>query len=138
MSRLSGGCLCGAVTYSCDAEPILVGLCHCTSCQKGSGSAFSTNVVLPRGSVEVDGELAIFEDVSDDGRPVLRSFCGNCGSPIISRSAGLPDLEFIKAGTLDDTSWIKPTAEIWCESAQAWVEVDESRQLADRNPPLAA
>src|SRR5262249_40871428 len=110
----------------------------CTSCQKGSGSAFSTNVVLPRGSVGAAGEPGFFEDASAAGRPVLRSFCGNCASPIISRSAGLPDLEFIKAGTLDDTSWIKPTAEIWCESAQAWVEVDESRQLADRNPPLAA
>ena len=50
----------------------------------------------------------------------------------------MPDLEFIKAGTLENTSWLKPTMEVWCETAQGWIEPDRSRQLAKRNPPLAA
>jgi hypothetical protein len=69
---------------------------------------------------------------------VERSFCPACGSPIRSFVAALPDLQFIKAGTLDDTIWLAPTTELWCETAQAWITPDPSRQRLDRNPPLAA
>ena len=47
----------------------------------------------------------------------------------------MPALEFIKAGTLDDTSWLAPTMELWCETAQAWLNPDASRELLTRNPP---
>ncbi len=47
----------------------------------------------------------------------------------------MPELTFIKAGTLDDTSWLRPTMEIWCETAQPWVAIDSSRVRMKRNPP---
>ena len=50
----------------------------------------------------------------------------------------MPTLEFIKAGTLDDTSWLQPTMEIWCETAQPWLAADPARQRLPRNPPLGA
>ena len=42
------------------------------------------------------------------------------------------------AGTLDDASWLNPTVEVWCSTAQPWIKLDQSRQLMDKNPPLAA
>ena len=50
----------------------------------------------------------------------------------------MPDLEFIKAGTLDDTAWLDPTLELWCETAQHWVQIDQARPQVPRNPPLGA
>jgi hypothetical protein len=136
MSMLNGSCLCGAITYSCDAEPVLTGLCHCRHCQKQSGAAFSINVAVPRDSLRTEGPtLKIFDDVGDSGLPVQRLFCGNCGAPMASYPAAFPDLALIKAGTLEDTSWLDPTVEIWCDTAQPWVEIDQSRRLVQRNPP---
>ena len=80
--------------------------------------------------------LRTFSDIGDTGLPVLRKFCGNCGTPIASQLDSMPELEFIKAGTLEDTSWLSPSMEVWCDSSQPWLKIDGSRQLVRRNPPL--
>src|SRR5262249_6734944 len=82
--------------------------------------------------------LRTYDDVGGSGRAVRRQFCGNCGSQIVSATDAAPDVAFIKAGTLDDTSSLMPTMEIWCETAQPWVKLDGARQQVGRNPPLAA
>src|SRR5271157_6328787 len=66
--KIEGGCLCGKVRYSADAEPVFVGMCHCSSCQKGSGSAFNIVVALPKPAVSVQGLLATFEGRGDSGK----------------------------------------------------------------------
>ncbi len=53
--KLEGGCVCGKVRYSADAEPIFVGVCHCTTCQKASGSAFNVVVAVPKSALSVQG-----------------------------------------------------------------------------------
>ncbi len=137
--KLRGGCLCGAVRYGCDAEPLLTGLCHCRHCQKQTGAPFSIVIGVQQGSLRIErGTLGTFMDQGDSGQPVERSFCQRCGSPIRSYCASMPTLEFIKAGTLDDTSWLQPTMEIWCETAQPWLAADATRQRLPRNPPLGA
>jgi hypothetical protein len=52
--------------------------------------------------------LKTYHDTGESGQPVLRQFCDECGSPVISDVAVMPDILFIKAGTLDDTSWLSP------------------------------
>jgi len=65
MSKIAGGCLCGSVRYTSEAEPALVAVCHCATCQKYTGSAFSLNVGVPSDSVTITGEsLATYEDRS--------------------------------------------------------------------------
>jgi hypothetical protein len=109
---MTGGCLCGRVRYSAEAEPLLTLICHCTHCQKQSGAAFSVNVVVPRAALSIEGEPKTFEDRGASGRPVHRRFCPDCGSPVVSELDARPGVAFIKAGTLDDTGWLRPTAEI--------------------------
>lgn len=123
MSKIEGGCLCGNIRYTCEAEPLLTVLCNCTHCQKQTGGAFSVNVALPRGSLNVQGEMACYVDTGDSGKTLNRYFCSNCGSPIASEPDAIPDLSVLKAGTLDDTSWLKPTMQIYCDSAQAWLDI---------------
>lgn len=129
---LEGRCLCGGVTYSCDADPVLACICHCTECQRQTGSAFSSLVALPADRLEVRGEsLRTFVTVGEDhGTPTRRSFCSSCGSPIVSHIDALPELAFVKSGTLDDPRSHVPSIEFWCRSAQPWaVPLPAARRL---------
>jgi hypothetical protein len=60
--------------------------------------------------------------------------CPNCGSPIFSEAAALPGIRIIKTGTLDDTSSLKPTMEIFCDEAQIWVGLDGGMQRFPEPP----
>jgi hypothetical protein len=138
VSKMDGSCLCGG-KYRCDAEPLLTAVCHCPHCQKQTGTSFSVLVAVPKDSLRIEGQaLKTFDDVGESGLPVRRRFCGKCGSPIASYLEAMPTLAFVKAGTLENTSWLNPTMEVWCETAQPWIEIDLTREHADRNPPLAA
>src|SRR5664279_416174 len=118
MRRIEGGCLCGQVRYSAHAEPVFVGVCHCKNCQKQSGTAFSVVIAIPKSAMSIQGQLKTYHDKGDSGQPVLRRFCAECGSPIVTEVSVMPDLTLIKAGTLDDTSWLDPKMHIFCDSAQ--------------------
>src|SRR5215203_4648191 len=56
MPTIAGGCLCGAVRYRSQAEPVMQVICHCKTCQKNSGSAFSMNVAVPQDTLELEGD----------------------------------------------------------------------------------
>ncbi len=122
--KIAGGCLCGAVRYHADTKPLRVVVCHCTNCQKQSGTAFSLVVTIPSEALHLDGLTVDYADESETGSKVRRRFCGSCGSPLVSEAHSRPGVVFIKAGTLDDTSWLVPEAHIWCRSAQPWVYID--------------
>ena len=134
MSKIDGGCLCGKVRYSTAAEPVFTAVCHCKNCQKQTGTSFSVLVAVPSTALSVKGALKTFEDTGDSGKSVHRSFCPDCGSPIMSVVEAVPGLSFIKAGTLDDPNWLKPTMEIYCASAQPWVPLSGDTQKFAKAP----
>jgi hypothetical protein len=140
MAEIKGSCLCGAVTYRSDADPIAMANCHCADCQKQTGSAFSTVVVVPKGAFHVEGDsLSSFETMGEEtGQPTVRHFCTSCGSPLVTYSQAVPEMAIVKAGTLDDRSWVVPQFDVWCDSAQPWVEGDAERQRFPRSIAAAA
>lgn len=119
---ITGRCMCGSVTYETTAEPEMVAVCHCVDCQRQTGSNYTVVVGFPAEEVTLNGDsLAMFATTgTDHGTPTRRTFCSACGSPIITHSDQYGGLAFIKVGTLDDQSWIKPAVEIWCSSKQPW------------------
>jgi len=121
MPDRSGGCLCGAVRYSLKSEPRAIAICHCTHCQRLSGSAFSLNIVIPEADYEQTGETTLYVDSGDSGQPVQRHFCGRCGSPIYAVTALSPGKVVVKAGTLDDLEGLQPKAEIYTDHAATWL-----------------
>ncbi|WP_159812136.1 GFA family protein [Pseudomonas sp. 18058] len=135
MSTLNGSCLCGNVQYSTLAAPLVTAVCHCTDCQKQSGSAFSINVVVPAEGFEVEGlSLSSFASDGGSGMPVRRFFCGACGSALYSEVATMPGLFVIKAGTLSDPSVVQPAMHLWCRSAQPWVAIDRTVPCFEQAP----
>lgn len=136
MSKQTGQCLCGSVIYEISADPVLTANCHCTHCQKATGTAFSSNVVIPEDSFQISGDtLTDYVDRGDSGLELHRYFCNQCGSPLYTRADAMPGVSIVKAGTLNDTSSYTPAINIWCESKMQWVINDEGTPAFNRMPP---
>ena len=133
MERFEGGCLCGQVRYVIEGDPAASMVCHCSHCQKQSGSAFSTIIGVPENQVSISGEPVTYRDNGESGRSVERQFCGTCGSPLFSRVEVSPGMLWVKAGTLDDPSGYQPSAHIWTRSKQCWVDTGDIPAF-DTNP----
>ncbi|KAK9319518.1 Mss4-like protein [Lipomyces orientalis] len=99
---LSGNCLCGSVAYSSDAQPVATALCHCIDCQKWSGGAFTSNVVVPRDSFKVTaGKPSCYDVTGASGKNNRHFFCATCGSSLFTELDVMPDKTVIKAGGLN-------------------------------------
>lgn len=123
----TGGCLCGAVRYRVTWPAKAMVVCHCSDCQKQSGSALSVVGVAARDQITVSGELSNFSHPGSSGHTVNRCFCGNCGSPILTDTQAARDqgIIFFKAGTLDETADLAPNVHYWTQSAQHWFTIPE-------------
>jgi len=119
MTTLTGRCLCGSSTYVAESEPLITAICHCTSCQRQTGTAYSLVVGVPRDAFRLEGEhVSTFVTTSEEsGNPAERKFCAACGSPLATLAEDLPQLALIKAGTLDDRAVLEPGVEVHCSSA---------------------
>lgn len=124
MTKLSGGCACGAIRYEAGAEPLLMLNCHCRDCQRASGSGFAAIVVLPGDAVKLTGEPRYHAVTGSSGRPVERGFCPACGSPVAVKLGHMPDVFGVHAASLDDPSLFKPAVDLFTASAHAWDHMD--------------
>jgi hypothetical protein len=134
MPQIAGGCLCGKVRYSATGDPAFVGVCHCTDCQKFTGSAFHVVVGVPKSALSIHGELATYTKIGDTGKSMYRTFCPHCGSSVMDEADALPDIVMLGAGTLDDSSWVKPGMQIYCDSAQPWVHLGGDMKSFSKMP----
>ena len=84
---LTGSCMCKSVAYEVDAEPGAIVHCHCATCRKAHGSAFSTVTSVPRDRFRwTRGESLLRGFESSPGKQ--RYFCTQCGSQIVAERAG--------------------------------------------------
>lgn len=130
----SGGCLCGTVRYTVPAQPLATVICHCLSCQKQAGSALSVVTVFPRSELQLEGQLTVYEDRGTSGQTVFRQFCGRCGSPVLTDTerAREQGIIFVKAGTFDDVSDLKPTTHYWVKRAHPWLPLPPDVELLEQ------
>ena len=135
-TSVKGGCACRAVRYESSAEPVLMGNCHCRDCQQASGSAFVSLLGVPKPALKITGDVKYYDVKGDSGKTVSRGFCPNCGSRLFGRAAIAPDLMVIYTGSLDDSSWYKPTMDIYTASAQPWDHMNPSLQKFPKMPPM--
>lgn len=136
MTPYTGGCLCGQIRYSIDAEPGPSRLCWCRDCQRIASNG-TVNVVFPSAAIQVSGTPAQHVKAADSGNAVTRRFCPACGSQLFSDSTGRPGLTVVRMGTLDDPSAVRPTSNIWTASAPAWACLDGALQQFPSGPPAA-
>ncbi len=139
---IPGGCHCGALRYSLTAPPLMIYNCHCTNCQKITGSAFTLAATVPETTFAfVKGAPRRVEWNADSGARRYGLFCGDCGSRIVNGAEPSGGYLSLRAGTFDDTSWIEPVGDIWTKSAQPWVKLGAltvEGQPKDYGPFVAA
>ena len=117
----TGGCLCGNIRYVVQGEFIAVAICHCSDCQRQSGSIFSVIAAAPVSAYQQTGATKTFVGHGDSGSVVYRDFCGTCGTPILSRLAAQPGIVLVKVGTLDDPTSLPPQVEAYTHRAADWL-----------------
>jgi len=132
---LTGSCQCGAIRYRIARAPLMIYNCHCTNCQKISGSAFSTPMAVMEDSFQItQGDPRKLEWASDVGSMRYGLFCGDCGNRVAHGQTPTRGVLSIRSGTLDDTSWIIPVGDIWTTSAQSWTKMSPERLQYPRQP----
>ncbi len=119
---LAGGCQCGAVRYRVTGRPVVFYLCHCSECQRHTSSAFGESLRIRREDFAVEGALAVTRRTAESGAVREGWFCPACGVRIWHGSTGSAEVN-VKAGTLDDTSWLVPAGHIWTRSKQPFVAI---------------
>lgn len=124
--KFSGGCYCGEVRYEAEGDPIIKALCHCRECQYIAGGSANTLIAMPTAGFHyTQGEPKQFSR-SDLENPVVREFCGNCGTHITSKPPGMPDLTIVKVGTMDEPAEFGgPDMAIFCADKQSFHAIPE-------------
>jgi hypothetical protein len=119
--ELEGGCLCGRVRFRTAQAPMRTIACHCTFCQKVTGSAYFAESMFAMDAVRFNsGELKSYEHVSDGSRQkVFVHFCPTCGTTVSLTFERWPEVRGIARGCYDDPNAVTVSSHIWTRSAQS-------------------
>jgi hypothetical protein len=132
--RYTGGCLCGALRYEAEGEPLFTGHCYCTDCQKASGSGFIPFMGFAAGAVRFSGEAKPFTTKAAHGGDAVRNSCPHCSSLVFGGEPGKDDSFTIYAGSLDDSSAFRPTIAIFARSRPPWALIPPGLKVFERMP----
>jgi hypothetical protein len=120
--KIKGSCLCGEVTYQFSGPVKVFQYCHCTRCQKITGSAHASNIIIDPDNFEwLTGEKLVGRFELAEAKHFASSFCTTCGSslPWITQSA---KAMIVPAGTLDDDPKVKPMHNIFYADKACWYD----------------
>lgn len=131
-----GGCQCGALRYEVDLARVqTLYCCHCRECQKQSSSGFGMSMVVPSAAFRLlRGEPQAWARRADSGREVTGFHCPTCGSRVFHSSSRGRDFTNLRAGSLDDTSVLRPVGHLWTDSKQDWVALPADSLCYPRQP----
>jgi hypothetical protein len=122
---MRGGCACGAIRYECNATPLFMFFCRCKACRHATGNAYAMNAWFPTEAVQFTrGSPKEYATTADSGRASRHGFCADCGSPIGMRADAFPEIRGVLAGSFDDPSALRPTANVWLSSKLPWDKPD--------------
>ena len=121
--RVDGACHCGKVAFEAEVDPETVRICHCTDCQKMSGSLFRANIQADGETFRlVRGEPKIYIKTADSGTKRAQAFCGDCGTGLYATSPTNPTSYGLRVGVITQRAAFKPRHQIWCQSELPWTQ----------------
>jgi hypothetical protein len=132
---ITGGCLCGALRYEADGDPLYMGHCYCADCQKASGSAFVPFMGFPASALRINGPSRPFVSPAVTGGVATRNSCPNCNSLVFGGVVGESDSFTVYAGSLDDKSHFRPTIAIFARNRPQWALLPPGVTAFDGMPP---
>ncbi|GAA6166101.1 GFA family protein [Pelagimonas sp. KU-00592-HH] len=126
MTKLTGQCLCGAISFEADGEVPVMANCHCTDCRKATGSAYAALMFMKESDVKITGTTKTFQHNSDAGSLMTKHFCENCGSPMFTQNSNRPGMIGLRAGTINEQQEFTPKANVYTSSVMAATILDEN------------
>jgi hypothetical protein len=125
--RHSGGCLCGALRYEAQGEPLFAGYCYCADCRKASGSGCIPFMGFASTAVRISGPTRQFRCKSCRGGDAVRNFCPSCGGLVFGGEVGKDTSQTIYAGSLD-------TIAIFVRERPSWAVLPLGLKIFDTTP----
>jgi hypothetical protein len=136
---LTGGCLCGGIRYEIGAPLVSANYCHCTRCQRRTGTAASAQARIAPGSLRVvQGEELLRAWRPDDG--AAKYFCSVCGAHMWSQDPNDPEIRAVRLGSFDDDPGIRPGSRQYTAYAAVWEPIpdDGLPRFPERRPPASS
>lgn len=132
--KIDGGCHCGAIAYEADVDPDKTNICHCTDCQKLTGTAFRVTIPVSEDNFKITrGTPKIYVKTGESGAKRAQGFCGECGSPIYATSVGEgPKVYGVRVGTARQREELIPKKQIWHRSALHWLPELENTVIVEK------
>lgn len=134
MTKFTGNCLCGDVSFAADGEIAMMGNCHCKDCQQVTGAAYATMVFLKDDEIKVTGETKRFEHPADSGNVLTKDFCPNCGSQMFGSNLSRPGMTLIRAGVINEQEYIKPQFNVYASGKMDCIALDPDIPAFDKMP----
>jgi hypothetical protein len=131
----TGGCVCGAVRYT--VRPSIrfrLYACHCTDCQKRSGSSFTLQQTVLTGDYEFEGEMIEGGFTQPSGARARLYACPKCHSRLYGTNDTRPGIAIIRAGTFDHSATLIPDVHFWTRSKQPWIVLPPDAQAMETQP----
>ena len=123
-NTVEGGCLCGSIRFAISQPLAPAAYCLCSDCRKMTGSAFSINIPVALENFRLlSGLPKSFTKAGGSGAKLTRRFCPDCGSPVYGFSEQHPSHIYVKAGLIDDPSYVIPTYQSYTSSAAPWAQI---------------
>jgi hypothetical protein len=121
---MTGGCLCGKVRFEIAKPLLFAGYCHCTRCQKRTGTAAAVSARIAPGSLRlVAGQEEIKSFRPPDG--FAKVFCSNCGGALWSESQQDPEVKSVRMGAFDADPGIRPSYRQFVAYAAPWEPIPD-------------
>jgi len=128
---LEGSCVCNAIRFEVQAEPLFTHACHCHNCQKITGSAFAMSTFVLNTELQVlAGEPFCIEQPTKSGKRKV-FVCPACQTVVFAESGKQSNVTIIRPGVLSNKSDLQPQAHIWAHQRQSWLILDESTPQFD-------
>ena len=136
-NAIEGGCLCGQARYRLVAEPLTCYVCHCTECQRRTGSAFSTALIVNTEALElIKGTSSPYRAALSGGRIKSGLHCAECSTRLWGTIQSAPTIRVMQPGTLDESMRFGPVAHVWIKSALPWVVIPSHIPTYQENAPF--
>ncbi|BBB27200.1 GFA family protein [Amphritea japonica] len=120
---ITGSCLCGNVKYTISGTVGKIVHCHCNTCQKAHGSAFSSVAAVEDKYFDISGTEHLKSFESSKGKK--RYFCANCGTQIYAKRENTEHL-ILRLGSLDDDPRAEEKSHIWLSQKASWYRINNN------------
>jgi hypothetical protein len=124
MSERTATCACGQLSITLVGEPDQIGICHCTECQRRTGSVFGVSAFFSESKLRaIEGNRTRYVRSAASGNMLGFDFCPTCGTTLFWESSGRPNVLGVAVGAFGDREFPAPRVAVWTERKHAWVEM---------------